>query len=274
MSNIVTERFIQCMDKLKEEGRVKSARQFALSLNYLPQSLSEITRGRREVNVELIRKAVERYKINPLYLYTGDGQMFINENGSGDFRVLSIVSDSDSEERIVHVPSSAQNGYAGDEVSPTFMQTLPTFTLPDYKYKSGTHRSFDITEDSMVPTLFEGDKVVCSFLEPNLWETGVKDNYVYVIVTRADVLIRRVKNTLKEENALVLLSDNSFYQTHKINIGDIREVWYVRAKISPFLPSPQNVQNIIRDEVMSLKKAVLQQAEVLEQLQLSIEKLT
>ena len=39
----------QMMDAYnREEKRIKSSRQFALSLDYLPQSLSEILKGRRD----------------------------------------------------------------------------------------------------------------------------------------------------------------------------------------------------------------------------------
>ncbi len=246
MSNIVTQRFIKCHDKLREDNRVRSSRQFALSLDYLPQSLSEILKGRRDVTIELLRKAVEKYKINPVYIYTGEGPMFMSEESDNSFRVLTIVTNSDEDERIVHVPVPAQAGYASDMSDPTFIQELPTFTLPDYKYKVGTHRAFDVAGDSMEPTMFEGDKVVCSYLEPTLWETAIKDNYVYVIVTRADVVVKRVVNRLKAEKQLKLFSDNAYYEPYTVNIGDIREIWYVRAKISPFLPSPDNIKRYLR----------------------------
>ena len=63
LNSIVTQRFIKCHNKLREENRIRSSRQFALSLEYLPQSLSEILKGRRDVTIELLRKAVEKYKI-------------------------------------------------------------------------------------------------------------------------------------------------------------------------------------------------------------------
>ena len=198
-NSVVTQRFINCHNKLREERRVRSSRQFAMSLDYLPQSLSEILKGRRDVTIELLRKSVEVYKINPVYIYTGEGPMFMSEEDHKSFRVLTIVTDSHDDERIVHVPVPAQAGYAGEMTDPTFIQDLPTFTLPDYKYKVGTHRAFDVAGDSMEPTLFEGDKVICSYLEPTLWENSLKDNYVYVIVTRGDVVVKRVQNRLKEE---------------------------------------------------------------------------
>jgi phage repressor protein C with HTH and peptisase S24 domain len=273
MNNVVTQRFIKCHDKLREEKRIKSSRQFALSLEYLPQSLSEILKGRRDVTIELLRKSVERYQINPVYIYTGDGPMFMSEEDHKSFRVLTIVTNSQEDERIVHVPVPAQAGYAGELSNPIFIQDLPSFTLPDYKFKVGTHRSFDVSGDSMEPTLFEGDKVVCSFLEPTLWETSIKDNYVYVIVTRGDIVVKRVFNKLKEGKYLEVQSDNNFYDAYQISISDIREMWYVRAKISPFLPSPANTQNIVRDEVKQLQNIINKQNHLIYNLNETIKKL-
>lgn len=271
MSNIVTQRFIKCHDKLKADKTVRSSRQFALSLDYLPQSLSEILKGRRDATVELLRTAIEKYKINPVYIFTGEGPMFMTDENHHDFRVLTVVTNQQDDERIVHVPIPAQAGYAAEMSNPAFIQDLPTFSLPDYKYMVGTHRSFDVGGDSMEPTLFEGDKVICSYLEPTLWETGIKDNYVYVIVTRADVLMKRVNNLIKDRNELELISDNNYYEPYRLRVGDIREIWYVRAKVSPFLPSPQNVKHFVREEVRELRQSLAAQTKQLQDLSQKLE---
>jgi hypothetical protein len=271
-NNIITQRFIQCHDKLRDENRVRSSRQFALSLDYLPQSLSEILKGRRDVTIELLRKAVDVYKINPVYIYTGEGPMFMTEEDHKSFRVLTIVTNASDDERIVHVPVPAHAGYASELTDPTFIQDLPTFSLPDYKYKVGTHRSFDVAGDSMEPTLFEGDKVICSYLEPTLWETSIKDNYVYVVVTRGDILVKRLTNKIKSDKQLTLISDNAYYEPFNISIGDVREVWYVRAKISPFLPSPQNIQNMLMEEVKELRNTIKEQSRLISNLNTNFEK--
>lgn len=271
-NNVITQRFIQCHDKLRDENRVRSSRQFALSLDYLPQSLSEILKGRRDVTIELLRKAVDIYKINPVYIYTGEGPMFMTEEDHKSFRVLTIVTNASDDERIVHVPVPAHAGYASELTDPTFIQDLPTFSLPDYKYKVGTHRSFDVAGDSMEPTLFEGDKVICSYLEPTLWETSIKDNYVYVVVTRGDVLVKRLTNKIKSDKQLTLISDNAYYEPFDISIGDVREIWYVRAKISPFLPSPQNIQNMLMEEVKELRNTIKEQSRLISNLNTNFEK--
>jgi len=273
MNSVVTQRFIRCHNKLKEEKRVRSSRQFALSLDYLPQSLSEILKGRRDVTIELLRKAVETYKLNPIYLCTGEGPLFMSESGTEEFRVLSIVTDGEGAERILHVPVPAQAGYASELGNPEFINELPSYTLPDYKYKSGTHRSFDVAGDSMEPTLYEGDKVICSYVEPDSWLNGLKDHYVYVLVTKGDVLVKRVRQTEAGSGRLELMSDNSFYDPFLLQLSDLREVWHVRSKISPFLPAPQHVQRYLLDEVQQLKQTVAQQNELIRQFQHTIEKM-
>lgn len=275
MNSVVTQRFIKCHNKLREDGKVRSSRQFALSLDYLPQSLSEILKGRRDATIELIRKSVETYGFNPVYLFSGEGTMFMTGEENRGFRLLTVVTDETNDERIVHVPVPAQAGYAGEVLDQEFFEELPTYTLPDYKYKSGTHRSFDVQGDSMEPTLFEGDKVICNFVDPSNWQSALKDNYVYVVVTRGDVVVKRLYNHLDQETrTLELRSDNEFYEPYQVPVGDVREIWYVRAKISPFLPSPRNIQNLLREEVRELTQTIKKQSGLIESLYQTIEKVS
>jgi phage repressor protein C with HTH and peptisase S24 domain len=266
MNSIVTKRFIECHNKLKAEKRIRSSRQFALSLDYLPQSLSEILKGRRDATIELIRKAIEKYQFNPVYLFQGKGPLFMTEAESPDLRILTVVSAGKDDEKIIHVPVPAQAGYVGSHGDPGFIRDLPSFSLPDYKYKHGTHRSFDVAGDSMEPTLYEGDKVVCSFVEPAFWETSLKDNYVYVVVTRSDVLVKRVINKIRPLGQVQLVPDNEYYETCLIDLQDVKEVWYVRAKISPFLSAPISPQMQMQEDVRQLQKKIQTQTEQIQDL--------
>ncbi|MBL7813746.1 MAG: peptidase S24 [Saprospiraceae bacterium] len=272
-TSVITQRFIKCHNKLRENKTVKSSRQFAVDIDYLPQSLSEILKGRRDVTIEVLRKSVEIFKLNPIYLFTGEGSMFLSEEDNKSLRILTVMTDVTDEERIVHVPVPAQTSYAMELNNPKFIQNLPNFTLPDYKYKVGTHRSFDAAGDSMEPTLFEGDKIVCSFIEPTLWESGIKDGYVYVIVTQDDIVIRRVYNFVKTNKLIEVHSDNKFYEPYNIPLSMIREIWYVRAKISPFLPAPNRIQHLFYEDMNSLKNTVTEQSRLIEKLNQTIQKL-
>ena len=272
-NSIISQRFIKCHDQLRENKVIKSSRQFAIELDYLPQSLSEIIKERRDVTIELIRKAVEVYRMNPIYIFTGEGDYILPAQKDGEPRVLTVVTDENSEERIVHVPALAYAGYVLETNNNNFIQSLPTFTLPDYKYKVGTHRSFDVSGDSMEPTLFEGDKVVCSYIDPLLWETAIKESFVYVIVTKDDIIIRRVYNELKTNKLLQLKTDNSFYEIINTPLSNIKEIWYVRAKISPFLPSPVRVQKDFMEEINALKETLREQSSSIGNINETIDKI-
>lgn len=272
MNSIVTQRFIQCHHQLKQENRVRSSRQFAIALDYLPQSLSEILKGRRDVTIDLLRKAVEVYQLNPIFLYTGEGELFLKPGENKEIRILTVVTDQQNDERILHIPCSAQPEYAQEIGNPTFIQSLPSYSLPSLNNKAA-QRSFDISGDSMEPTFFDGDKVVCSFIEPNQWEQGIKNQHVYVLVSKAAVVVSRVRNELKEHQCLKLYADNGFYEPNSIHVSDIQEIWQVHTQISAFLPARQQHHLPVQEDVKALRQMLGEQQQMIQRLHNTIEKL-
>jgi len=273
MNSVVTQRFIKCHDKLLSMNIVRSSRQFALSLEYLPQSLSEIVKGRRDVTIEVLRKAIDLYKLNASYLFSGDGEMFSNDSLRQKDYVLTVVTDNAQEEKIVHIPIPAQAGYGGQLMDPNFFLDLESYSLPEFNNSRGTFRSFSVSGDSMEPSLFEGDKIVCSFIERDQWHSSIKNGYVYVVITQNDVLVKRVSNSINTMSSITLISDNSFYEDRTLAVNDIVEVWYVKVKISPFMPSPSNVRNGFGDEVDLLKTTIEDQSALIKDLSSTIQKL-
>ncbi len=259
MSNLVTIRFIECHDRLRDMGRVRSSRQFALALDYLPQSLSEMIKGRRDVTIELIRKAVALYQFNPGYLFTGEGPPFLQQEVQPEVRTLTIVADSNSHERIVHVPASTQATYAAEAGNPAFMQQLPTYTLPDQAYQKGTYRSFDVANNSMEPTLMASDKVIGQYVAPAQWTTTIKDNNVYVVVNHHDVFVKRVVNKIAENEYIELHSDNSLYDRQPMLVDDIREVWHVRSHLSNMLLDSAHQRNHKLQEQITMMQQLLEE---------------
>lgn len=272
MRNIVTDRFLQCYERLKELNKVRSGRQFALSLDYLPQSFSEILKGRRDVTIELLRKAVEVFEFNPDFILSGQGGLFIGEATHVSSRVLTVTVDADGEERITHVPVKAQAGYACEMLEQEFVHELPSYTLPDYSFKVGTHRSFDVAGDSMEPSLNDGDTIICSYIDHFQWESSIKNNHVYVIVTIGDVLVKRVKNNLRKHRHLELHSDNEFYQPIRVNVADIREVWVVRSRLSAFSHIPPD-KGSSQGNIDDLHNIIVEQSAQINTLNKTIEKL-
>ena len=272
MTNNVSKRFVECHNILLEKGIVRSSRQFVLELGYSPQSWSKVIREERAVTIDLIQKAVDRYSFNPSYIFSGNGKP-INESEEECSPVLAVAVDENNEERIVYVPVSAQAGYLDQFNDPVFIKDLPTFSLPGFEFKHGTFRAFDIKGDSMEPSIYQGEMVVCSYLDPDLWEYNIRSDYVYVIVTKGDVLIKRVQNKLKGEGILLLNSDNTFYDSYKVSIEDIQEVWYVKMKVSPFAHSKIKQQIDMEDRFDDMRSVIASQSTTIQNLNKTVEKL-
>ncbi len=90
----------------------------------------------------------------------------------------------------------------------------------------------------MEPTLQHGDKVVCSFIEPQYWKQAIRDGQVYVVISTDGVVVKRLINRIRTHATLDLVSDNSSYEVVELPASDIKEVWWVRLRITPYLDRP------------------------------------
>lgn len=272
----LTSRFIKSIELLKTKKIIPSKRQFAIQIGVHPQCISDIMTGKRDVNLDILVKAAQRFDLNYAYLFKGEGNLFNSaeepDPSPQSEPILSIVTDQTGKERIVHVPYAAHAGYVDQLNDPVFIKELPTFSLPDKRFEMASHRCFDVVGDSMEPLLFSGDKIVCEFIEPDHW-INMKSGHVYVIVTTDSILVKRIKNNIKKEALLELQSDNNFYEMTSMEVAELKEVWQVTYKISTFLHSPTNVRNGLHTEMDSLRSTISDQGEIIQSLNSTIEKL-
>lgn len=263
MSNPVTKRFIECHDRLKEEKKVASSRQFALTINTAPQSLNQVLKGKRDVTVINVMALVEKFGVNSEYLLAGYGPMFKDEE---DQQRNSI-----KEDKIMYLPMEAHAGNF-DQFNETISKDeLEFFSIPGYQPNYGEHRCFDIAGDSMEPTLFGGDKIICSLVSSDNAYCSLRDNFVYVVIANGDIVVKRVINNLKRNGTILLKSDNDFYRPREIDGNEINEIWMVNLKISRFMADPANVKNGFHQEIDILKQTINSQAESLAMMNRSLE---
>ncbi len=244
MKSIVSQRFVECLEELYSSRRVSSFRQMALHLDFKPQNLSEIRKGRRDAPIELIRKAIEEYLLSPVYLFSGAGPKFTKTKSGQAFDVLTIVTDRSGKEQIVHVPAQAQAGYVSGYRDASFIEEMPTYSLPDMRYRSGSYRSFDVTGSSMEPGIRAYDRLICRYLEPEYWASGLRDRHVYVVVTSTDVVVKRISNELKTARRILAVSDNDFFAPYYMSVEDIKEIWMVESVIRNFDHYPHKASSI------------------------------
>jgi phage repressor protein C with HTH and peptisase S24 domain len=265
MASKVSERFVKCIDQLKENNTIKSLRQMALALDYTPQNLNEIYNGKRDATIDLIKTAVEVYNINPNYLFTGQGPSFSED-------VDNLISEKNQLDKIVYVPMAAHAGYAEQYTDPLFVSDLINFSLPDYKFHHGTYRCFDVVGDSMEPSLYAGDKVVCSQVDMSYYKSAIRANHVYVLVLQDGIVVKRLTSA-QDSKSIKCVSDNDYYNPYDVSLEDIRQLWYVEVKISPFLPSPNNIRQAFHSEMDSMRQLINSQSQSIQMLNQTIEKL-
>lgn len=153
-----------------------------------------------------------------------------------DLRVLPVViTHQENQEQIPLVPIKAAAGYLSGYADPTFVGSLPSFTLPFPELsKDRTYRIFQTTGDSMVPVP-DSAYIIGEYLVD--W-TQLADNECYVIITKNDGLVfKRVINQLHTSDELLLVSDNSDYAPYTIPSVEVIEIWRARGYTTFNLPS-------------------------------------
>jgi len=218
------------------------------------------TRKKTKPGYDVLSAIINEFNINPDYLF-GKSEVMLkqdaqqNQTYSGIPQVVAV--NKEEEENVVYVPVKARAGYLDGYGDPEYIETLPSFHMP--QLNNGSFRCFEVQGNSMVRTFFDGDLVFGKYVEDL---RDVKDGRVYVIISRDDgIVLKRVINRIEERNKLILKSDNKDgnYPTYTINAEDIVEVWYVTMFASKQMPEPVDVY----DRLHELESKIVELQDVL-----------
>ena len=217
MSSEVTRKFINCHNYLVSHKIVHNSSTMAKELDIHRQFLSKIINNKGEVTLQIIHKIINKYHVNPLYIFGNDERMFVNPEVET--------------KNIEYLPSMA---YAGETVQfqDNIMESqVIMFSLPGTRFDNGDYRAFSISGDSMEPDFKKNDLVICSRLSNTYYERQIKKGGVYVIVTRSEILLKRFFDFVNRHN-MVFKSDNTSYQDILIKPDDLSEIWKVEARLT------------------------------------------
>lgn len=170
-------------------------------------------------------------------------------------RPLAVTVDRSGNELITYVPVRAQAGYQKGHADAHYIERLPAFSLPILK--TGSYRMFEVDGDSMTQLsgggLRDGDIVIAQYVEDI---TSIRDNRVYVIISKEGVIVKRCLNRLKEKEnpILVCKSDNlnGQYPHIIIRADEIIEVWELKAFISKQLSFGTDMWQMLNDVEVKL----------------------
>lgn len=228
--NIVNERFRAVFRELEESNRIKGKSDIAGKLGTYNHVINSILKGQRNITVDQLTRLFESYGVNANYLFGLSEEMYLAghpANAGLDTKDAAAISLRDRN-NIVLVPNLARAGDALDPGAGEDAAELPKFSVPGLE---GDLYAFEIDGDSMLPTITNGDLIVCEKLESG---TPLRDNQVYVIVT--DVVVAKRVQQVREGNqvtSLRLISDNSdVYKPYEVELQDIRHILKVKCRLT------------------------------------------
>lgn len=132
-------------------------------------------------------------------------------------------------QQVIQWVKATQNSeYARRHEDQNFLNALPVFQLPTLP--SGHYRAFEAGSDFSMP----GTLLIGTFVR-NWYE--IKDGNVYVfLVKNRGIVIRRPVNLVKVRGVLLLKSDSERIPEMDVPIGDVQEVWEIKAFVGQALP--------------------------------------
>jgi transcriptional regulator with XRE-family HTH domain len=246
---LISKRFIECIKFIISENPKIKKSEIATSLNIGGSTLSEILKQRMNVSVEVLSLLSTRYNFSLEWLVNGSGEKLkdqkIPEPISENHTPQVITIDKYNEDNIVMVAESAHAGYLHGFGDPEFIGELPAYSLPNLR--NGIFRMFQVAGFSMLPTLHHHSIVVGQFIEN--WEDDIKDNRVYVLVTKDHgIVVKRCLNRFEKYGNLYCKSDNrKEFPSFQLETKDISEIWEVKMALLHDLSDPAELHDKVND---------------------------
>lgn len=229
-NSIVNQRFCEVYKQLKTLSKIKNKSHLAEQLGTYNHVINNIMQGKRNLTLEQIDSLMNLYGVNANYLFGRSDAMFLGEEGNAASDAPLKITEKIFEGRnnITLVPQKALAGYALEASNQDYLSQFSRFSIPGLE---GNLIAFEISGDSMLPNITNGDLVVC---EPVERGEPLKDNGVYVIVT--DTVVAKRIQQIKENNSLVrlrLLSDNfPTYQPYEVELNEVNQILRVKCRLT------------------------------------------
>lgn len=227
--NIVNQRFKIVYESLEKNNMIKGKSDMAGHLGTYNHVVNSILKGQRNITVDQLNKLFDIFHINANFLFGNSEDMFLEGYGfTNEIEVRSLNTKRDNRRNITLVPDKAIAGYATQHQDADYINSLQKFSIPDL---DGELIAFEISGDSMMPNITNGDIVVCEPIERG---EPLRDNHVYVVVT--DVVVAKRIQQIREGNqikTLNLISDNGdVYKPYEIDVEEIQQILRVKCRLT------------------------------------------
>lgn len=199
--------------RLKQFLGLESDVDLAKALKINPSAINNWSK-RNKINYKRIFEAFPNLSFDWL-LGNGNGYTF----GSISLQAFQNICRQGGKPPTVLVPEKARAGYR-NSFSQVVDYELPIIQIQGFT-DGNRYRFFEISGDSMMPTLETGDYVLCELVESL---QDIKQHGIYVLHTHDDILCKRIEI---QGTRLLLHSDNSKVEVQEIQQDSIQHYWRV-----------------------------------------------
>lgn len=221
--SIANQRFRKVYDTLIQNKKIKNKQELANKLGTYSHVINLCLKGERNITLEQLSKLCHIYSIDANYFLSKSAAT----STDGVPTQLASIGE-DGRNNITLVPHKAMAGYAMRPGDWNFLDSLQKFSIPGLE---GNLTAFEISGDSMLPTITNGDIVVCEPIERN---EPIRDNQVYIIVT--DVVVAKRVQQIKQGNSVTrlrLISDNGdVYLPYEVDSNEIQQILRVKCRLT------------------------------------------
>lgn len=206
-----------------------SQKEFAEEVGISQGALSQLEAGRSRISLDTLQKMSLCFKANCNWLVNGKGDIFLKEATRNKVKVRSSVLRMDMKDMslIPLIKEEAHAGYINGHKDKDYISTLDVYKIPGFD--NGNYRLFEVSGDSMMPTIHPREIVVAEFAGE--WE-DIENGTMCIIIAEDGIVAKRAYFYEEDRSMLILKSDNSSYKTYSLPLDDIMEIWLIRARIT------------------------------------------
>lgn len=254
--NIVSQRLTEIIDHFSDGNE----KRFADSLDVKPAVINNYTRGKQQSKpgFDVLNKIAVVYPdINIDWLLTGRGSMLLSQGKTGAReRWVISTQDTTGNMTIPLINRRAAANYLTGHQSQEYFEQLDSIQLPSSFLSGKQYYALQVSGDSMMPSLHDGDYVFCYRCDRSEW-SYLNNGDVCVLVSENGLQIKRLANK-DNPNYITCVSDNT--QNHpafNLKHDEIVEMWKVTWRMSAWLSNEEEetgIQSKINEIEARLKK--------------------
>ena len=209
------------------------------------QGVADLIGGRKGgPSFSVLQKMLRSYPdVSLAWLLFGEGEMLKSTEAPKTFalhsadgpRVVAAAEGDNTGAPIYNLRTAAN--YKGLGLSQEHPEPDGIITLPSWLLRRGDHAVFPVIGDSMEPTFFAKDYVLCRFLPKAEWAHLREDTVAVVVSESRGLQLKRLTFRAGEEYVRCR-SDNRQHPAYNLDLEEVFEVWRFEWRITANAHNP------------------------------------